>query len=253
VPRIRTIKPEFPQSESMGRVSREARLCFVLLWTILDDEGRARGSSRMLASLLYPYDDDAPKKIEGWLAELEQENCVVRYKVDGDSYIASTNWEKHQKIDKPSKSRLPSPIREASREIANIREVSSSDLVPRTVDLGPSISSSKPPIGDFEGFWLQCPRKVGKGEARKAYASAITRTSPATIEAGMRAYAASRAGQDEKFTVHPATWLRADRWLDEAPKPNGNGAALVALDPFAKRLAEIEGHSAEDRTPTETH
>ena len=57
--RIRTIKPEFPQSESMGRVSRDARLCFVMLWTIADDSGRLRGNSRMLASLLFPYDDDA--------------------------------------------------------------------------------------------------------------------------------------------------------------------------------------------------
>ena len=67
--RIRTIKPEFPHSESMGRVSREARLCFILLWTIADDAGRLRGNSRMLASLLYPYDDDAKKQYpDGWKA-----------------------------------------------------------------------------------------------------------------------------------------------------------------------------------------
>ena len=47
--RIRTIKPEFPQSESMGRVSRDARLLFVQLWCICDDHGRTRAASRMLA------------------------------------------------------------------------------------------------------------------------------------------------------------------------------------------------------------
>ena len=83
--RIRTIKPEFPQSESMGRVSREARLCFILLWTICDDSGRTRASSRMLASLLYPYDEDAGKRIDGWLEELESENCIVRYEVEGNT------------------------------------------------------------------------------------------------------------------------------------------------------------------------
>ena len=132
--RIRTIKPEFPQSESMGRVSREARLCFILLWTILDDDGRARGSSRMLASLLYPYDDDAPKGIERWLRELEVEGCIVRYKIGEDSYIASTNWLKHQRIDKPSVSRLPPP----PEVVANPREPSrtlATDLVPSTLDL----------------------------------------------------------------------------------------------------------------------
>ena len=37
--RIRTIKPEFPQSETIGKLSREARLLFIQLWTLADDEG----------------------------------------------------------------------------------------------------------------------------------------------------------------------------------------------------------------------
>ena len=121
--RIRTIKPEFPQSESMGRVSREARLCFVLLWTICDDAGRTRASSRMLASLLYPYDEDAGKRIDGWLSELERENCVVRYEVDGNTYLEVRNWLNHQRIDRPSASKIPA-FDESSRVIANPREAS---------------------------------------------------------------------------------------------------------------------------------
>src|SRR3990167_4452028 len=105
--RIRTIKPEFPQSESIGRLSRDARLLFIQLWTLADDDGRARAASRMLASLLYPYDDDARDLMDDWLDELEQENCIRRYVVDGSSYLEIINWLKHQKIDHPSKSRLP--------------------------------------------------------------------------------------------------------------------------------------------------
>ena len=135
--RIRTIKPEFPQSESMGRVSRDARLCFILLWTLADDEGRLRGNARMLASLLFPYDDDAGKKIGGWLAELSAEGCIIQYENARDSYLQIANWREHQKIDKPSPSRIPAPqsgaetacesAREDSRTFANIREHSSLD------------------------------------------------------------------------------------------------------------------------------
>jgi hypothetical protein len=125
--RIRTVKPEFPQSESMGRVSRDARLLFILTWTLCDDAGRTRAASRMLASLLYPYDDDAPKKIDGWLAELEREGCIVRYSADGATYLQVCNWLSHQKIDKPSASKIP-PFDEASRIVANPREGSSGDL-----------------------------------------------------------------------------------------------------------------------------
>lgn len=124
--RIRTIKPEFPQSESMGNVSRDARLLFVLLWTVADDSGRLRGNSRMLASLLFPYDDDAKRQIDGWLGQLEREKCICRYQVDGASYVQVENWASHQKIDKPSASKLPAK-QDASRILANPLEDSSLD------------------------------------------------------------------------------------------------------------------------------
>lgn len=143
--RIRTIKPEFPQSESMGRVSRDARLLFVQLWTLCDDAGRTRGNSRMLASLLFPYDDDAPSLIDGWLNELDAEGCIVRYVVDGSTYIEICNWLNHQKIDKPSQSKIP-PFSEESRILANPRESSCVDQGPRTkeVDQGSGPGSAPP-------------------------------------------------------------------------------------------------------------
>ena len=117
--RIRTIKPEFPHSESIGKLSREARLLFIQLWTIVDDAGRSRAASRMLASLLYPFDEDAGGLIEGWLAELEQGNLIIRYEVDGSKYLEIVKWLKHQKIDHPSKSRFPE-FREDSRGLAKL-------------------------------------------------------------------------------------------------------------------------------------
>jgi hypothetical protein len=115
----------------MGRVSRDARLAFVMMWTIADDEGRLRGNSRMLASLLFPYDDDAPGGMETWLEELSAEGCIHRYVVGSSSYIQIAKWLEHQKIDKPTKSRIPPPG-EPSRTLANVREPSSLDLGSRT-------------------------------------------------------------------------------------------------------------------------
>ncbi len=152
--RIRSIKPEFPQSESMGNVSRGARLFFVMLWTLCDDSGRARASSRMLASLLYPYDDGqdgheltTAADVEAWLRELEREGCVVRYVVDGAHYVQVSNWLNHQKIDRPSASKFPT-FDESSRILANHREPSSED---QGRDQGSRIkegSASESPDGD---------------------------------------------------------------------------------------------------------
>jgi len=174
--RIRTIKPEFPQSETIGNLSRDARLLFVQLWTIADDAGRSRAASRMLASLLYPYDDDAPGLMPGWLDELEAKGCIRRYEVDGSHYLEVVNWLKHQKIDRPSESRLPS-FDEAS---PNTREHSrglDADLgpVPRTVDHGPRTVDSAsaqaeliPPAGNLPSTTEVSPsRKTGKKLARE--------------------------------------------------------------------------------------
>jgi hypothetical protein len=115
--RIRSIKPEFWESESLGRVSREARLLFIGLFSCCDDHGRARASSRLLASRLYPYDDDAFKRLPSWISELEKQGCIRLYQVDGESYLEIPKWLNHQKIDKPSASKLPpfESIREDSR------------------------------------------------------------------------------------------------------------------------------------------
>jgi hypothetical protein len=112
--RIRTIKPEFWQSESIGRLSRPARLLYIGLFSACDDSGRTRAASRLLASLLFPYDDDALKHIDCWMEELEREGCVRRYIVDDNTYLEIPKWREHQKIDKPSASKFP-PFDEASR------------------------------------------------------------------------------------------------------------------------------------------
>ncbi len=146
--RIRSIKPEFPQSESVGKLSRDARLLFILIWTHVDDEGRSRAASRMLASLLFPYDDDAPKCVGHWLDELEINGFIQRYEVDGSRYLQVVNWLKHQKIDHPSKSKIP-PFSDGGGKprdrVAKPREDSrdlAPDLGPRTEDLGKEVPSA---------------------------------------------------------------------------------------------------------------
>ncbi|MGY2806378.1 hypothetical protein [Bradyrhizobium sp. USDA 4506] len=243
MPRIRTIKPEFPQSESMGRVSREARLLFLQSFTIVDDEGRTRGSSRMLASLLFPYDDDAPALIDGWLEELQRECCIRRYEVSGAIYLEITNWLKHQKIDKPSKSRLPS-FEEGSRVVAKPREESATDLGPvsRTKDHGPRtgtrdlLSAASQPTeretkqprrrrseateieSDFKAFMAQYPNPVDEDAARKAYRKARRIASAAELLNGAMRYAQEKQGTDPQYIKSPKNWLEAGAWKNP-PRP----------------------------------
>lgn len=114
MPRIRSIKPELPQDEKLGNVSRDARLLFVLLLTIADDYGRFRGKPVYLKGQLFPYDDGAGKQpvvtalqVTEWLEELASGELVRLYEVGGQAYGEFVNWNKHQRIDNAGKSSIP--------------------------------------------------------------------------------------------------------------------------------------------------
>ena len=67
---------------------------------------------------------------------------------------------------------------------------------------------------EFEEFWQQYPRRVGKRAAEKAWSSAIKTAPPAVIIAGAIAYA-NDPNREDTFTAHPSTWLNAGRWDDD--------------------------------------
>ena len=106
--RIRSIKPFIWEDEKLGSVSREARLLFVGLITLADDQGRFRATTTVIVGHVYPYDRDAPRRIPRWMHELADAGLVELY---GDSaYGWLPGWEKHQRISHPSPSLIPEPL-----------------------------------------------------------------------------------------------------------------------------------------------
>jgi hypothetical protein len=123
--RSRIIRPNFARSSSMCRVSRDARLLFILLWTLADDAGRLRAEPLILAEELYPSDTDAPMLLVAWLDELEREGCIERYRSGDEEYLRIVRWRRYQKVDHPRLSRLPAAASEAAiRDVREIREES---------------------------------------------------------------------------------------------------------------------------------
>jgi hypothetical protein len=84
-------------------------------------------------------------------------------------------------------------------------------------------------MNPFDRFWVAYPRKIGKGAARKAWASAIKKAEADDIIAAVDAFALSVRGEDRKFVAYPATWLNAERWEDEFPGEFGPGPAPINL------------------------
>jgi hypothetical protein len=73
---------------------------------------------------------------------------------------------------------------------------------------------------DFEKWWLVYPRKVGKVEAKKAFARATANNATLTVERLVEAVWQQRKSpdwlkEDGRYIPHPSTWLNQGRWEDE--------------------------------------
>ncbi len=94
-------------------------------------------------------------------------------------------------------------------------------LTPTTERLSrPKKHTIDPPLETpgFLDFWIIYPKKVAKKAALQAYEKAIKQTDPAVIAAGARRYAED-PNRHPSYTANAATWLNAERWLDE-PLPD---------------------------------
>jgi len=109
-PRIRTLKPDMWQDERVGQLTRDQRLLFVALITLADDFGRFRALPAAIIGHAYPYDDDAARKLPGWLRALAASGLIVLYEHDGIPYGWLPKWDSHQRINRRAEhSSLPEP------------------------------------------------------------------------------------------------------------------------------------------------
>ncbi|MGX1268322.1 hypothetical protein [Streptomyces phaeoluteigriseus] len=108
--RIRTVKPEAFTSESLAEVTVAAERTFFGLLTQADDHGRHRDNAAIIAGLLWPLRaEHTSVHVEDDLHQLANAGLICRYTgCDGRLYLHIVTWSEHQKIDKPSQSRLPS-------------------------------------------------------------------------------------------------------------------------------------------------
>lgn len=112
--RIRTIKPEFWDDEAVGILSVGARLLYIGTWNLADDEGRLRWTPEYVGSALFMYDNLSREEIARWMLELERLVFVVPYSggKTGQKLAWIPQFLKHQRINRPTPSKLPEPPKE---------------------------------------------------------------------------------------------------------------------------------------------
>lgn len=87
----------------------------------------------------------------------------------------------------------------------------------------------------FQRFYAVYPRKVGPGDARKAWPAAVKAAGgdPEVIIRGAARYAAETKGTPATYLKTPGPWLRSERWKDapganvRADRPKGASAPIT--------------------------
>lgn len=224
--RIRTIKPDFWTDGNIVRLTPFARLLYIGLWNFtLCDHGHVADDAFKLKLQVLPSDD---VDVDALLAELMDADRIQRVTdASGRTYLHVKRFEDHQKIDPRWKTRCPACAQKDS--LVPVETPVSLRVLPDTPTDSPTLplgregmgreskkTSSKPAAStEFDSFWKDYPRKIGKEAARKAFAKALRLTDFATIMEGVVSLRMEVAGKDPKFTPHAATWLNAGRWDDE--------------------------------------
>lgn len=112
--RIRTIKPEFWTDSMMVQFDVFTRLLYIGLWTAADDHGAIRDEPDRIAMEVMPREDIEMVKLNIDLL-IASGRLSRMLNDDGTSYLIIDKWIDHQRVDKPSKSKI---IREHSRKLA---------------------------------------------------------------------------------------------------------------------------------------
>ena len=103
--RKRMIDPEFWSDEEIGKWSFSTRLLYIGLWNFADDKGRFKAANALLKAQIFPYDS----KVDMEKLKKELNRKIQWYEVNGLQYGHICNFLKHQRIDRPTESKLPTP------------------------------------------------------------------------------------------------------------------------------------------------
>lgn len=104
--RIRTIKPEFWQDEDIAMLEPETKLLAIGLLNMADDEGFFKSHPALVKAAIFPFTEHS-LNIHGMLKQLENIGYLVLFDgSDGKQYGEIVNFTKHQKVSRPSPSKI---------------------------------------------------------------------------------------------------------------------------------------------------
>lgn len=109
------------QNTGFCQLSDKAKLLFIGLITVSDDDGRLKANSLLLRSQIFPLEDTITQpEIIKWLKEIKKTGLIDLYSVGKEYFIQHPNWHKYQSIRKDlyKPSNLPlNPLRKSNEGV----------------------------------------------------------------------------------------------------------------------------------------
>jgi len=185
----------------------------IVLYWLADHHNGETGKCFPSLARLCKVTEMGKTALVGHLDTLEKLGLIERLrKYDNNGAFKSTDYVLTLKddtlvrnTDNPCSDFAPPLVRNAN-----------TNLVSNNLGSKPYTSSKDDEVNYyFDQLWEMYPRKVGKGQARKAYVAASKKIDFFDLLPKLEAYVATLNGKDKQYMPHLATWLNGERWADE--------------------------------------
>ena len=246
--RIRTIKPEFYQDEDLASLSEPAFILAAGLLNHADDEGYFKAHPGLIKAAVFPLREPSVS-IHGMLVELSNIGYIRLFEgSDGKNYGQINGFTKHQKINRPTDSKIKDIATEKPSSLITHGILSEDSLAERNREQGTGKGKEERNTSNhgaitedsvretnttasscddgFREFWNAYPKKVERKKSLEIWKRKKLSSMTLQIVSDLE----TRITQDHKwregFIPNPTTYLNGDRWEDEiTTKANGNGTS----------------------------
>ena len=257
--RIRSIKPEFWRSDDIDALSIPDRLLFIGLWSYVDDNGVGLFSVKDIVGDLFAGDmlrdsNETLIRVKEGLKALFERGLIEIYSQDGNTYLAITNWGKHQRVPNPNKPRYPRPSADSETPLYLFNESlirpneslrtgtgeqgnrGTEEQIPPIAPKGGRSESehetygpSPEPTSEYEQLMSIYPNHNNPDDGLRELKRVLHRKSPHTSFAALLngAQILANENRDPRYVPTLGNWLRAGGWKN-TPLPRAQQRAPAA-------------------------
>ena len=194
----------------------------IVLYWLADHHNGETGKCFPSIKRLAELSEMSRRSVEGHLETLEKLGLITRTQQFRDTGGKSTNSYilalagTYENISDAQNLRMVCE-KSAHGDTQNLRM---NNPVSNNLGKETNISSSDDDGVDyyFDQLWTLYPRKIGKGQARKAFKAASKKIDFYDLLPKLMDFVNTLEGKDKQYMPHLATWLNGERWTDEVEK-----------------------------------